>query len=239
MADPHHPDPPGTAADAPPSPGVTELDPVQPLTPPAQLGGPDSPIRKVTRQVAFDGAWDPDRAGKVSALFDGMAADWDQPQRFAPERWAPLHDALDRGDVPEGLVVELGSGTGLGTRVLSRRGRTPVAAVDISAAMLAHAPSALAPRILGDASALPLRNGSVDVAVMVNALLFPAEMDRVLAPGGRLVWVNTVGEQTPIHLSATDVVAALPGQWHAVASRAGTGTWAVVGRAREQALHGR
>jgi len=37
---------------------------------------PDHPMRKLTRQVAFDGAWDAERAKKVGDLFDGMAADW-------------------------------------------------------------------------------------------------------------------------------------------------------------------
>ncbi len=209
---------------------VTELDPVLPVVAPDHLGGADSPIRKVTRQVAFEGAWDPERAGKIAALFDGMAAEWDRAERFAPERWAPLHDALDRGDVPDGTVVELGSGTGMGTRVLVERDRRPAAALDISREMLAHAPAELAPRLRGDASRMPFPDASVDVVVMVNALLFPDELDRILASDGRLVWVNTVGEQTPIHLPAADVAAAMPGEWGGVASRAGTGIWAVLHR---------
>ena len=188
-------------------------------------------MRKVTRQVAFEGGWDPVRADKVAALFDGMADDWDQPRRLAPERWMALRDAFERGEVAAGRVVELGSGTGAGTRVLADLGRTPVAALDIAAEMLANAPAELAPRVRGDASALPFPDDSVDVLVHVNALLFPAEVDRVLAPAGCVVWVNTVGTQTPIHLPAEDVAAALPGDWSGHASVAGSGTWAVVARA--------
>ena len=62
-------------------------------------------------------------------------------------------------------------------------------------------------------------------------LLFPEEVDRVLARGGSLLWINTMADETPIHLSAEQVVAALPGEWHASASRAGTGSWCVVRRA--------
>lgn len=210
---------------------ITHLDPVHPVVDPPVMAGGDHPMRKVTRQVAFDGGWDPTRAGKVAALFDGMAAEWDQPRRAADERWAALRDALARGDVPHGRVLELGSGTGMGTRVLVDEGRRPVAALDIAGDMLAHAPADLAPRVQGDAAALPFPDASVDVIVMVNALLFPAEVDRVLAPGGCVVWNNTMGEQTPIHLPADDVAEALPGPWTGVASRAGTGTWAVVRRA--------
>jgi hypothetical protein len=57
----------------------------------------------------------------------------------------------------------------------------------------------------------------------VNALLFPAEVDRVLAPEGSVVWVNSSGDQTPIHLRSEEVAAVLPGEWRGVASRAGQG----------------
>ena len=39
-----------------------------------------------------------------------------------------------------------------------------------------------------------------------------AEVERVLSRGGAVVWVNSSGEQTPIHLSPEDVRAALPGR---------------------------
>ena len=67
--------------------------------------------------------------------------------------------------------------------------------------------------------------------VLINAFLFPEEVVRVLAPTGVIVWVNSSGEQTPIYLSPEDLVAALPGEWTAVASRAGPGHWCVVRRA--------
>ena len=91
---------------------ITHLDPVLPLVEPPVMAGGDHPMRKVTRQVAFDGGWDPARAEKVAALFDGMASEWDQPRRAADERWSALRDALNRGDIPRGRVLELGSGTG-------------------------------------------------------------------------------------------------------------------------------
>jgi SAM-dependent methyltransferase len=186
-------------------------------------------MRKVTRQVAFDHAWDAERAAKIAALFDAMAETWSR-DHAAPERVAPLADALDRGDVPSGLVLELGSGTGLGTEVLRDRRGGPIVALDLARDMLRHAPPEYGARVHGDASALPVAGGSVAVVVHVNALLFPAEVDRVLAPGGAVVWVNTLGEQTPIHMPVADVVEALPGAWEAVASRAGTGTWGVIRR---------
>ena len=66
--------------------------------------------------------------------------------------------------------------------------------------------------------------------VLVNMLLFPAEIARVLTQNGQLVWVNTGAERTPIHLMPEEVVEALPGTWAARAGRAGTGLWCVASR---------
>jgi SAM-dependent methyltransferase len=187
----------------------------------------DHPMRLVTNDMAAGASFDAAHADAVQALFDSMAEGWHAHD--VPDRLVPLEDALERCDLPEGVLVELGAGTGIGTRVIARF-RPVHAAVDLSAGMLAQAPAGVAPWTRADASRLPLADRSVDVLVLLNMLLFPAEVDRVLAPAGALVWVNTVGEATPIHLPAEAVVDALPGQWHADASRAGAGTWCVARR---------
>lgn len=212
---------------------IEELPPTLPVEDSSHFGA-DHPMRKVTRQVAFEGGWDPTRARKVADLFNGMAENWTADHDHEG-RHALLADALDRGLAepvtaePAPTVVELGSGTGLGTRTLDQRFER-VVAMDLALGMLREAPPAWAPRVQADASSLPLPDRAADILVLVNMLLFPTEIERVLAPTGQLVWVNTSGEQTPIHLSADDVAAALPGDWHGVASRAGRGTWAVVRR---------
>lgn len=63
-----------------------------------------------------------------------------------------------------------------------------------------------------------------------DALLFPAEIVRVLAPNGVLLWINQLGEDGPLHLPAMDVAHALPGDWQAVEADAGWGSWAVLRR---------
>lgn len=206
---------------------VTYLEPVFDVWE-ADRFGEDSPMRKVTRQVAFEGGWDATRATKVADLFTSMSKNWTADHDIENRYW-PLTDALDRGDVSSTSAVELGSGTGLGTRILSQR-FDHVAAFDLSSGMLRNAPAEYGQRVQADASTLPLRDGSVETLVLVNMLLFPAEVDRVLSDAGTIVWVNTVGEQTPIHLSADDVVTALPGAWQARASRAGQGTWCTATR---------
>ncbi len=189
--------------------------------------GSVSPMREVTETVAFDAAWDFSRREKVRELFDGMAAEWSS--RSTPEREASILDALDRGGLAGDTVIELGSGTGLGTEHLIER-FDDVVALDLSMAMLHHQPD-LAPKVQADASVLPFRDDAADLLVLVNMLLFPAEVDRVLRPGGGLLWINTLGHETPIHLSPEAVVDALPGSWTATAGRAGSGLWAAVQRA--------
>lgn len=208
---------------------LRQLPDADDLVEPEPVGGPDHPMRQVTRQVAFEDGWSPGRAAKVAELFDSLAPGW-SAGHSGGVRVAPLRDALRRGELdPGGCWLELGSGTGVGTAELAGA-VSRLVAVDLSAGMLANAP-AVAPRVRADASVLPFPDAAFDVAVLVNMLLFPAELSRVLAPGGKLVWVNTQGDRTPIHLPPADVIAALPGEWHGVTARAGSGFWAVFDRA--------
>ena len=103
-------------------------------------------------------------------------------------------------------------------------------AVEVSLEMLRLAPADVGHRVLADGSRLPLASGTAAAVVLVNCFLFPAEVDRVLAPDGVVVWVNSSGAETPIHLPAADVVAALPGRWEGVESTAGVGIWCVLRR---------
>ncbi|MHB1712834.1 MAG: class I SAM-dependent DNA methyltransferase [Acidimicrobiales bacterium] len=210
-------------------PRIVPEDPGRP-----DLAGEDHPMRQVTRQVAFDSTeWTPERAGKVAEIFDAMAPTWnerDDGKRVDVLRRV-LGDALDRGGpVPQGWCLEVGCGTGSATPVLASY-FTGVVAVDLSYEMLCRAPGDFGGRVLADGARLPTPGGSAAAVALVNAFLFPAEVDRVLGPGGVVIWVNTLGDRTPIHLPATDVVAALPGRWGGIASEASWGTWAVLRRA--------
>lgn len=192
-----------------------------------EAGGPDHPMRKVTREVAFEGGWSPERARKVAELFDGLAAEWHT--RAVEARWEALSDALERGAATGERCVELGCGTGHASRELARRFPRLVC-VDLSREMLRRLPPGVGLALRADAARLPLRDGAADVLVLANMLLFPHEVARVLAPRGFLVWVNSLGDRTPIHLPAEDVQRALPGRWSGVASEAGWGTWCVLSK---------
>lgn len=186
------------------------------------------PMQAVTRRIALDGEWGAELAERIQLLFDGLAPEW---HTLGGEvRLAPTIDALARGGVPAGgTCAEIGSGVGLHTPPLADH-FAGVVSIDFSQEMLARAPRERSVLLRADASRLPLRDGSVDAVVCVNAFLFPHEYERVLRPDGRVVFVSTSGDRTPIFLAPADVVAAMPGSWAGVTSEAAWGTWTVVRR---------
>jgi len=191
-------------------------------------------MRMATRRAAGlrAGGWTGELREQVEGYFDGLAGEWHT--RTSPQRTAVVMDALVRGlgpiDSPVGLAVEVGSGIGTYSNLLAERFAT-VLAVDLSLAMLQLAPIGPAHRAQADGSTLPVGDSSAAAIVLINAFLFPAEVERVLAPDGALVWVNSSGEHTPIYLSVDDLVAALPGEWTGTSRRAGDGHWCVLRRA--------
>jgi SAM-dependent methyltransferase len=126
--------------------------------------------------------------------------------------------------------VEVGSGIGTYSPLLAER-FPAVLSIDLSIEMLKRAPIRPAYRVQADGARLPICDGAAAAVVLINAFLFPTEVDRVLSQDGALVWVNSSGEQTPIYLSVDDLVARLPGEWAGRSSRAGEGHWCVLRRA--------
>ncbi len=198
-------------------------------------------MREVTELVAGAdagvGVWDDSLVGEVRTLFDSLAPDW-TTTRDHPGRNAPVLDALDRGAVVGRTVLELGAGTCISARDLQGRFDRYVAA-DLSWGMLSHAVDGAPPLVCTDGSALPLADGVLDVLILQNMFLFAAEVDRCLAVDGCVVWVNSRGPETPIHLSCEAVVVSLESatgsEWRAVTSTVGEATWAVVRRAPRNA----
>ena len=200
------------------------------------MGTPDHPMRIATRRAAgLDASgWTAELREEVEDFFDGLANEWHT--RSSPERTAVVLDALSRGlpfgptAAPAGIAVEVGSGIGTYSDLLAKRFAT-VVAIDLSLAMLKLSPARPAHRVQADGARLPIRDSSAAAIVLINAFLFPEEVERVLSPTGALVWVNSSGEQTPIYLSVEDLVTQLPGEWTGTSSRAGEGHWCVLTRA--------
>ena len=204
------------------------LDPVAEVVAPETFGS-DHPMRTVTEQIGAGDGWSPERAAFVADVFDQLSVGW-HADHSSDLRLAPLDDALDRGDLGSGRLVEIGCGTGSATERIAARRRV-VAALDLSPRMLAQADQRVAPFVRADAGSLPLAAGSVDVLVLVNMFMFAASYDRVLAPDGQFVWISTMGDETPIYFPPEQVLELMPGRWTATGSHAGTGFWLVARRA--------
>ena len=111
-------------------------------------------IRGVTEKVAMDpSTWTPALAADLGAFFDEVAPRWGNERN---ERAEVLADALERGlgpaltRAPLGPVLELGAGTGAGTKELATR-FDHVVAGDLASEMLVRLPAALASRVRLDA----------------------------------------------------------------------------------------
>ena len=197
------------------------------------LGNEQHPMRVMTRRAAgLDfGDWDATAISDVTDLFDALAPEWHT--RISSQSTEVVADALNRGlselGGGRGLAVEAGAGIGTYSQLLSLRFRT-VLSLDLSFEMIAKSSAESSCRIVGDASRVPVRDDTTDALVLINAFVFPNEAKRLLKVGGTIVWINSSGSQTPIHLSTEDLVKSLPFPVSGVESTAGAGSWCVLVR---------
>ena len=135
-----------------------------------------------------------------------LAPVWEN--RRGPEALAPLEAALEKLDASPGRILDLGTGTGKGARLLARTfPEAQVVGVDLAPAMVEEArrlvPADLAGRLtfeVADASSLAFRDGSFDLVVLLNMIPFFDELARVTAPGGAVVVAFSSGPATPIYV---------------------------------------
>ncbi|HEY2939393.1 MAG TPA: class I SAM-dependent methyltransferase [Gaiellaceae bacterium] len=141
--------------------------------------------------------------GLMRLQFDKLAPRWDAMR--CPGHLAPFERALD--EIPAARrALDLGTGTGAAAFAIARRfPEADVVGVDLAEGMLAEArrntPPELADRVRferADAARLPFEDGSFDLITLANMIPFFDELDRVLAPGGRLVFSFSAGPETPI-----------------------------------------
>lgn len=143
--------------------------------------------------------------GPMRRMFDRIAPIWDRER--TPGAFAPLEASLDQ---VRSATRALDLGTGTGTAALEVARRFPQAEVigaDLAPAMLAEArrkvPPELAPRVsfdLADAERLPYPDEWFDLVTLANMIPFFDELDRVLAPGGSVVFAWSGGADTPIYV---------------------------------------
>lgn len=144
--------------------------------------------------------------GVTRRQFDAIAPRWNTMRM--PDSLAPLETALAAVDQTPKRVLDLGTGTGAGARVVAERfPGAEVVGADLSARMLAEARQGLPAELEGrvrfeaaDASALPYDDGSFELVTLANMIPFFDELARVVAPGGSVVFAFSGGAGTPIYV---------------------------------------
>jgi SAM-dependent methyltransferase len=173
---------------------------------------PPLPVRVIgkalTRLVAR-AAWTwPLMRRPVRGFFDRLADGWDERVRpDAPEHLAALAAAVARLEAQPTRALDLGTGTGAAALWIAREfPETRVTGLDISEAMIERARAKLPAEssgrvefLVGDAERLPFADGSFDLVTQISMPVFFDEVARVLAPGGHVVVVSSLGLKTPFH----------------------------------------
>ena len=162
--------------------------------------------RLATRSVVADARlWRVFRR-PLQAQFDRLAPSWDAER--GPDFLAPLAAAVDRLEGSPRRILDVGTGTGLGARLLARRfPQSEIVGVDLSPGMIAEA-RRLLPRefdgrvefAVGDASALPFPDGRFDLVVLLNMIPFFDEIARVTVNVGTVIAAYSYGPDTPIYV---------------------------------------
>ena len=122
------------------------------------------------------------------------------------DAFASLEAALDSLPQPPGRALDLGTGTGLAAFAVARHfPDAEVVGADLSEAMVAQAQADTPPELAGrvrfqaaDAAQLPFEEGAFELVVLANMIPFFDELERVVSPGGHVVFMFSAGPETPI-----------------------------------------
>jgi SAM-dependent methyltransferase len=144
--------------------------------------------------------------GLMRRQFDAIAPRW-ETMRMA-DSLAPFEAGLSAMSPAPKRALDLGTGTGAGARAIAARfPEAEVVGADLSERMLAEArrtlPAEFADRVrfeVADASSLPYEEGAFDLVTLVNMIPFFDELERVVAPGGQLLFAFSGGAGTPIYV---------------------------------------
>ncbi len=146
-------------------------------------------------------------------LWDARADDWSSIQE--PLMQPAFEAALDALEITaETRLLDVGCGSGLALRLAADRGAV-VSGLDASTALIEHARRRVpgAPIVQGELEQLPFADDSFDVVTGFNSFQYAArpvaalaEAARVLAPSGRVLYLNWA---SPEHCEATAYLAAI------------------------------
>lgn len=179
----------------------------------AQRTIPSPPFRLVSRGLAravtmAPGLW-PLLRRPTQRIWNRIGHEWDR--NIKPDNadhTAPLAAACEQIHPAPEQILELGTGTGAGARMLAVSfPQAHITAADLAATMIAAAqantPADLTDRVtftVADASALPYPNAAFDLVVYLNLPPFAAELARILSPGGHAIIADSFGPDTPSYI---------------------------------------
>jgi ubiquinone/menaquinone biosynthesis C-methylase UbiE len=138
-----------------------------------------------------------------------MGSEWDEKIKpDSADHTAPLAAACERIEPAPGTILELGTGTGAGARVLAKCfPQAKIVGADLAEAMItvarANTPTDLADRLsftVADAASLTYPEATFDLVVHLNIPPFIDEVTRVLRPGGHVIVADSFGAATPSHV---------------------------------------
>lgn len=165
--------------------------------------------------------------GTIAALYD----DWTN----LPGYGEPLEAGLDEIRKVPATILDVATGTGYAARLLKHRfPHAEVTGADISEEMIGVAQHASVSDALdiafevADSKDLPFADGTFDLVVLMNSIVFPEELMRVTAPGGRaLVVYSFAGPWVSMAFSALGARLADAGAEHVWGQTAGMGFYGV------------
>lgn len=140
------------------------------------------------------------------AQWERLAAVWDG--RRSRDHLLPFETALAAVETPPRRALDIGTGTGAAAFAIARRfPSADVVGIDFSPRMVAAARAKIPPELAGrvrferaDAARLPFDEGAFDLLGLANAIPFFDEIDRLVAPGGCVVFGWSFGPRTPIYV---------------------------------------
>jgi trans-aconitate methyltransferase len=163
--------------------------------------------------------------GGIAAAYSATGEAWQRGPGRIYDRLAEVLVARSPMPFDGYRVLDVGAGTGAGSRAVLAAGAAGVVAVDASFGMLAYDAAGRPPAVVGDALALPFASGSFDAAVAafsLNHLTTPAaglrEMARVTRPGGVLLAAAYATDDChPVKAAVEDALSArgwVPEPWY-------------------------
>jgi SAM-dependent methyltransferase len=145
----------------------------------------------------------------VRRFFDRLAPGWDARVRADSEdRLAPLEAAFAHVDREPRRALDIGTGTGTGAFFVSARyPAAEVVGIDISEAMIAQAKEKAHNRVtnarfeVADIASFD-SPAPYDLVLMMNMPPFFEQVSKLVAPGGYVVSIASLGPVTPFYTSA-------------------------------------